>query len=438
MDREGEGGGGWWVEDAGKGSGKADKGDKDKRDANAKNDADDVWLTLRAFLHENEGRELLEDPEVPKAFVDGLLEQTPPSERKQPKPPTRPLVDPYKDLKRLKPLMLFFIAETSGSRRDRSTKNLRSYLHGFVEWVETTLRVSDPPLSYLSHQVVQLYVYWLQHPRPGRDPEMYSQSYVESILKALRHFESWLWREGSDDRRLKERTLQRVKYQTPAEEGRRPLSDDERERVINAAGVGYLGGTWQSIVKVLLGTGLRADELTQLMLSSVNPSDGVVELQARMVKGKKRPRRVTLWPDVEKAIRDYVRNYRRGTQGPSDPLFTNREGERYHVSGIQRIFRSLKVSTGIEDLCAHQMRTTFSVNYCRAGCGNLLQLATELGHSKKTGLRMTARYADIVPLGDKAIGKTPLSVRSTRAGEPIYGRDYEVVERHRRGKGKSA
>lgn len=436
MDREGEGGSGWWIEDSGKGSGKADKG---KGDRDAEKDPDDVWFTLRSYLHEQEGRELVDDnPDVPKAFVDGLMEQTPPSERKRPKPPTTPLIDPYKNINKLKPLMVMFLTETSGKRRERSTGNLRSYLHGFVDWVEKTLRVSDPGLNYLSAQVVQLYVYWLQRPRPGREPEAYSESYVESILKALRHFESWLWKDGADDRKISRRTLKAVTYQTPAEEGRRPLTDEERERVIDAAGVGYLGGTWQSIVKVLLGTGLRADELTKLMLSSVNPSDGVIELQARMVKGKKRPRRVTLWPDVEKVIRDYVRNYRRGTQGPSDPLFTNREGEQYHVSGIQRIFRSLKVSTGIEDLCAHQMRTTFSVNYCRAGCGNLLQLATELGHSKKTGLRMTARYADIVPLGDRAIGKTPLSVRSTKAGEPIYGREYEVVERHRRAKKKSA
>jgi integrase len=76
------------------------------------------------------------------------------------------------------------------------------------------------------------------------------------------------------------------------------------------------------------------------------------------------------------------------------------------VTTSEERFDRLKVSTGIDDLCAHMLRHTWATNYHRSASGSRFDLQAEGGW--RTG-RMVERYTKSRPFEERRRGPSPLT-----------------------------
>src|SRR5437016_3028229 len=97
---------------------------------------------------------------------------------------------------------------------------------------------------------------------------------------------------------------------------------------------------------------------------------------------------------------------REGDNDPDASLFTDRSGQALTGNAVRKLFDRLKVSTGIDDLCAHMLRHTWATNYHRSASGSRFDLQTEGGW--RTG-RMVERYTKSRPFEERRRGPSPLT-----------------------------
>jgi integrase len=104
---------------------------------------------------------------------------------------------------------------------------------------------------------------------------------------------------------------------------------------------------------------------------------------------------VTLHLGAAKVLDTYINNVReRGTE-PDAPLFTDRSRQALTGDAVRTLFDRLKVSTDIDDLCAHMLRHTWATNYHRSASGSRFDLQAE--GAWRTG-RMVERYTKSQPI----------------------------------------
>ena len=100
------------------------------------------------------------------------------------------------------------------------------------------------------------------------------------------------------------------------------------------------------------------------------------------------------------------KDVREGDNDPDASLFNDRSGQALTGNAVRKLFDRLKVSTGIDDLCAHMLRHTWATNYHRSASGSRFDLQTEGGW--RTG-RMVERYTKSRPFEERRRGPSPLT-----------------------------
>ena len=136
-------------------------------------------------------------------------------------------------------------------------------------------------------------------------------------------------------------------------------------------------------LSVLLGGGLRRDELLQLDTSDVAADFSQVTI--RQAKGG-RVRHVPLSPQVAALLREYLSQH----EHPNGPLLTTGKGTRLASTGLQRLFRRILARAGLSDrgFTVHSCRHAFATHALRSGA-DLASLRDVLGHSS---ISTTSRY----------------------------------------------
>jgi integrase/recombinase XerD len=145
----------------------------------------------------------------------------------------------------------------------------------------------------------------------------------------------------------------------------------------------------KAILLMLLETGLRQSELSDLALIDVNVREG----NAIVKRGKGGRGRVVIFgPATSDALRKYLRAVRQARiehwSSETGPLFLNRYGEKLGYSGIGVMVKARGRQAGIPDLHAHMLRHAWT-HYClNSGVGdqNVITLAGW------TSPRQLARY----------------------------------------------
>ena len=140
----------------------------------------------------------------------------------------------------------------------------------------------------------------------------------------------------------------------------------------------------KAIFSLILYTGARLSDVSFLELSDLSISERTGTVFYRHGKGSKQ-RVVPLPLQARKAITQYL-----GSRPPVDSqrVFIGERGE-LNRRGIQAIFEKYKALTGIGNLHCHVLRHTFSHIFLSSaekggGAGNLVQLASILGHESLT------------------------------------------------------
>ncbi len=138
-----------------------------------------------------------------------------------------------------------------------------------------------------------------------------------------------------------------------------------------------------AILLTYLGTGLRATELTNLLLDDVRVADGY--LRVRRGKGGK-TRAVSLPSEVATALFRYRQHYRPHSDDPH--FFLTRTGTPLTYNAIKLVLRRARRRSDIPRLHAHLLRHSFGVAALRGGM-DLMTLKETLGHED---IRTTTIY----------------------------------------------
>jgi site-specific recombinase XerD len=219
-----------------------------------------------------------------------------------------------------------------------------------------------------------------------------SASTVHHYYGALRAFFNWMVMEGF----VKETPLTKVKVQKAKPRVIQPYSLDAIKKVLQLCDFDYehgnkfLGSRNRAIVLMLLDSGLRLSELTNIKMQDIDTEKGWIKV---LGKGGKE-RIVRIGKTAQKSIWRYLM-YR--SESDYQEVWLSEEKRPLRSAGIQAIIQSLKNRTGIKESgSVHRFRHTFALNFLRAD-RNPFNLQYLLGHNS---LEMVKRYTATMGMED--------------------------------------
>ena len=142
----------------------------------------------------------------------------------------------------------------------------------------------------------------------------------------------------------------------------------------------------RTIILLLLDTGIRAAELSEMQIQQVDIKNKRIRV---MGKGSKE-RLLPISPTTSKAIWRYLSTQRKD-EPVDQPLFITLVGRPVTRTGLLQLLNSLGEKAGVPDCHPHRFRHTFAVNFLRNG-GNAYELQMSLGHST---LEMVKTYLSL-------------------------------------------
>ncbi len=320
----------------------------------------------------------------------------------------------------------------------------------YGEWLAS--RDLAPTLANFTAELAQRYVLDLQqqhareyHPYMLPKDKLLSDHSVNSYVRALRGFASWLYAEGY----TREHVLGRMKAPKTTRIVQDILSVEEIGQIVGALNPRTeIGARDQAIFLVLLDTCMRAGELCGLTLDQIHLDEGYA-----MVLGKgKKMRPVRIGARAAKSLRFYLLHWRKPVV-PSEQhvfltcktvqtergIFSARAGDPLSVTALDHAIKRMGKRAGVPRLHPHLLRHT-------AACLHLMRhrdpfaLKSLLGHSTLT---MTQHYvaavsqmdivqADTVSIVDgldsAALNRAPTKKPRVKAPRPIDRRKRRVRE----------
>lgn len=144
-----------------------------------------------------------------------------------------------------------------------------------------------------------------------------------------------------------------------------------------------------AMVELLLQTGIRIGELTNIRLSALG--DNVLHISEY---GKNPARDVPLNKAVKKAISDYIkiRDDMKKGESPDDYLFITRTGKALLVRNIRQIITRCFREVGIENATVNDFRNTFIAHQLMSGY-SIDYIAKVVGHRR---LSSTERFLNLL------------------------------------------
>jgi integrase/recombinase XerC len=167
---------------------------------------------------------------------------------------------------------------------------------------------------------------------------------------------------------------------------RRALEADEIARLLEAAQAGRpsLVKRDYAIVQLLLQTGIKVGELTELRLADIELTDGRGTLTVKSNGGNSH-RCIPLDAPACQALREYLR-VRPPSPGVKH-LFLSQEGNSISTRTVQRLVNVYTRAADLTGVSAHTLRYTFATSMLEE-IGDVAAVADLLGHrSVKTTLR---------------------------------------------------
>lgn len=268
-----------------------------------------------------------------------------------------------------------FAAFLEQAERSRFTiKNYLSDLRGFADWFEQTNGDMLDPAKITPTDLREYKRWMLTH--CGFKPNS-----INRKLATLKSFIHWAAQAGlvTDASALKIPKAEREERPGP-----RWLDRREQNKLLRAVERGNQGRDL-AIIKLLLNTGLRVQELCELIWSDVTLSERKGTLTVRSGKGGKR-RQVPLNQSARSAL--LAMGYHRHA-GQRSSIFAGQRGP-LTPRGVQNLLSKYVTAAGLEEVSPHTLRHTFCKSLVDAGVG-LEKIAALAGHES---LETTRRYCE--------------------------------------------
>jgi len=207
-----------------------------------------------------------------------------------------------------------------------------------------------------------------------------SKSTIKRHLAALKHFFQYLYTKG----RIKVDYFELVT--SPKLEKKLPdfLTDEEIKKLFDANRMrtDKLAVRDQALLELMYASGLRASEVVNLTLQSVNLSERVVRV---IGKGNKE-RIVPFTKSAGQALKDYLENLRPAlisrdlSQNKTNSFFVNNQGKRLTYRGLEYIMCEIEKKTGCYvKLHPHKLRHSFATHLLSKGA-DLRTIQEMMGH----------------------------------------------------------
>lgn len=246
----------------------------------------------------------------------------------------------------------------------------------FNRWLE---EVDDPPTSVttVKKRHIQRWLTWIL-----RDC---ASATAKIRFRGLKNFFNWLLEEEEIGAHpfagLKAPKVESKEYEILDEEDLKALVDTCQRNTL-------WGCRDAAIIRVLIDTGMRRAEVTNLQVSDIDFDDGTVHISWTYAKGRKE-RTCTLHPPTIKALRRYLR-YRGEHPGQADAghLWVGQKGP-LKVRGVGDMIDRRARQAGVRKISPHVFRHTFAHRYLAAG-GQETNLMRHMGWTSRD---MVARYA---------------------------------------------
>jgi len=147
--------------------------------------------------------------------------------------------------------------------------------------------------------------------------------------------------------------------------------------------------------------GLRAKEMSQLLVGDVLTPDGAIKdevlLTRATTKGRKQRLVYLTNKEVRKALAAYL-DERRRTEAialhPLTALFKSRKGGAFTPNTMQMLFKRMYCWAGLDQASSHSGRRTFATSLIEQGV-DIKAVSNLMGHAS---VSMTARYVESNPL----------------------------------------
>lgn len=242
------------------------------------------------------------------------------------------------------------------------------------KWIESTSRESDT--GSLTTSGMEQFSYWLQTtPTKGwRGSTERSVHGVFGVMKDMKAFVNFLLDEELLERNVKVKLPKLPSTLFPV------LTKEELVLVWSTPQMTYKGSMGKrnrAIVGLMLDTGIRRGEVTNLQIADVDLVDQLIVVTG---KGSKQ-RRVPFSTGVKQLLRDWI-----GSCGET-------EGSLFGLSyqGIRQLFRRIQVETGIVNFYPHACRHTAATSMVRSNM-DTHSVKRILGHSS---IVVTERYLSL-------------------------------------------
>jgi integrase/recombinase XerD len=246
--------------------------------------------------------------------------------------------------------------------RNLAPSTQETYVHAVVQFAKYFMRSPE----VLSHEHVRQYLLYLVQER-HLSPSSYNVAH--SAIQFL--YRVTLGRDGP----INNIPCARNKKRLPV-----VLSPEELRRFFAA----ILNPRHTAIFLTAYGTGLRAEELTELRIADID--SGQMLIRVNLGKGRK-DRLVKLSPFLLKSLRDYYRACR-----PADLLFPGRGGRPMSPKSVTKAAEAIALRAGIgKTVGAHTFRHTYATHMLDAGA-DLATIQALMGHGS---LRTTSIYLHV-------------------------------------------
>lgn len=252
-----------------------------------------------------------------------------------------------------------------------------------IEGYQESLRLFDEFLAEkgMPREVAKITREHIEHFQAEQFERGLKPSTVATRYKGLRVFFAWL----VDDGELTESPMRKMSPPAIPDEPIPILTEDELAALVKACS----GSTFDdrrdlAIIMLLLDTGMRRTELSELRLIDIDWDD-----QVAVVMGKgRRPRPCPFGAKTAKALDRYARARERHDLADSDALWLGARG-KLTSQGVRMMLERRGRQAGVEGVHAHRFRHTFAHQWLSSGAneGDLMAL---------TGWRsrqMLTRYA---------------------------------------------
>lgn len=285
---------------------------------------------------------------------------------------------------------LFAATKQTEGRSPKTIQWYRDFMAKFSAFVG-----DDPSIRDVNIENARLFIADLQsrterytgHPFAKPRKGGLSPHTIHAYVRVLKTFSSWLFEEGFTKANVLGR-LKRPKLPEPMIE---ILSGAEIANIVSRINPNcLLGSRNYLIVLLLLDTGIRAQELTTLMLVNTFTNESCLKV---MGKGRKE-RMVPFGASARKALLRYLTTWRPECVEQPEPLLLTLEGRGLTYNCLAHSVKRLGISSGVPRLHSHLFRHTFAVSYLMNG-GDVMTLKRILGHTTLEGTQMYMRLAEL-------------------------------------------